>query len=109
MGDLPFFETALALMANVPASNARVLIGDVGGNGLLALWERAALPPHLLPVVRTALEVLRGTSLDGGEHDMERFRARVITRILTQFEEFGTEDLDYLVNKLGAAVASVAA
>jgi uncharacterized protein (DUF2336 family) len=109
MGDLAFFETALAVMANVTAANARILINDAGENGMLALWDRSGLPKSLLPIVRTALDVLRGTSLDGGAHDIERFRARVITRILTQFEDFGTEDLDYLVNKLGDAVAAAAA
>lgn len=109
MGDLAFFETSLAELARVPVANARMLINDAGENGMLAIWDRARLPANLLPVVRTALGVLRGTTLDGGEHDLERYRARVITRILTQFEEFGADDLDYLVNKLGDAVAAAAA
>ena len=31
----------------------------------------------------------------------ERYRSRVITRILTQFEDLPQEDLEYLLDKLG--------
>ena len=44
---------------------------------------------------------MRGTEFDGGERDRERYRSRVITRILTQFEDLPQEDLDYLLDKLG--------
>ncbi len=109
MGDLAFFEAVLAVMANVPVVNTRILINDAGGTGLAELWQRAALPPRLLPAVRTAMEVLHGTTLDGGEHDIKRYRARVVARILTQFDDFGADDLDYLVDKLGGAVTATAA
>ena len=33
-------------------------------------------------------------------------RARVISRILTQFEEFPPEDLDYMLEKLGDALTA---
>jgi hypothetical protein len=32
---------------------------------------------------------------------MERYRCRVIERILTQFEDMQLEDIDYLIDKLG--------
>jgi hypothetical protein len=38
--------------------------------------------------------------LDGEARDMERFRSRVITRILTQFDDFDQDDLDYLIARL---------
>jgi uncharacterized protein (DUF2336 family) len=101
LGDLPFFEMAMAVMAMVPVLNARVLIHDVGPNGLASLYEKAGMPPRLLPAVRVAVDVARGTEFDGGERDRERYRARVLTRILTQFEDLPQEDLDYLVDKLG--------
>jgi len=51
--------------------------------------------------VRVAVSVVLGTEFDGGERDHERYRSRVITRILTQFEDLPQEDLDYLLDKLG--------
>jgi uncharacterized protein (DUF2336 family) len=101
VGDLAFFEVAMAVLAGIPIANARTLIHDAGSKGLVSLYEQTGLPPRLLPAVRVALSVLRGTELDGGEHDKERYRSRVITRILTQFEDLPQEDLEYLLDRLG--------
>lgn len=101
MGDLAFFETALAVRAHVPVENAQILVHDAGGNGLASLYRKARLPDNLLPVFRVAVEAVNGTGLDGGERDFERYRGRVITRVLSQCEDFGPDDLDYLVSKLG--------
>lgn len=108
LGDLAFFEMAMAVMAKIPVINARILIHDAGSNGLASLYERAGMPQRFLQAVRVAVDVVRGTEFDGGERDRERFRSRVITRILTQFEDLPQEDLDYLLDKLGD-VPSVAA
>jgi uncharacterized protein (DUF2336 family) len=107
LGDLAFFESAMAVMAKVPVTNARILIYDAGPNGLTSLYERAGMPPRLLPAVRVAVDVVCGTEFDGGERDHERYRSRVITRILTQFEDLPQDDLDYLLDKL-AGVLTVA-
>jgi uncharacterized protein (DUF2336 family) len=101
VGDLPFFEMAMAVMASIPVQNARVLIHDAGSNGLTSLYEKSGMPRRLLSAIRVALDVVRGTEFDGGERDRERFRSRVITRILTQFEDLPQEELDYLLDKLG--------
>jgi len=101
LGDLAFFEVAMAVMAKVPLANARTLIQDAGQKGLASLYEQAGMPLRLLPAVRVAVEVVRGTEFDGGERDHERYRCRVITRILTQFEDLPQEDVEYLLDKLG--------
>jgi uncharacterized protein (DUF2336 family) len=101
LGDLPFFEAALAVMAKVSVANARILIHDAGPKGLASLYEKAGMPLRLLPAVRVAVDVVRGTEFDGGERDHERYRSRVITRILTQFEDLPQDDVEYLLDKLG--------
>jgi uncharacterized protein (DUF2336 family) len=101
LGDLAFFEVAMAVMAKVAVANARILIHDAGDKGLASLYEKTGMPARLLPAVRVAVDVVRGTEFDGGERDRERYRSRVITRILTQFEDLPQEDLDYLLDKLG--------
>jgi uncharacterized protein (DUF2336 family) len=108
MGDVAFFETAIAVMANVPLVNARILIHDAGNLGLKSLYERAGMPVNLLPAVRTAIDVVRETQMDGEEHDRERYRARVIERILTKYEGIGAEDVDYLLTKLGDLIKPAA-
>jgi uncharacterized protein (DUF2336 family) len=105
LGDMEFAEVALAAMANVPVTNARLLIHDAGPNGLKSLFERAELPPRLFAPIRIAVDIVKGTRLDGAEHDHQRYRARIIARILTQFENFGQDDVDYFLDKLGDVLA----
>jgi uncharacterized protein (DUF2336 family) len=114
MGDLAFFEMALSVMSNVPLVNTRILIHDAGRLGLKTLCEKAGIPANMQSIVRGALDVVHETELDGGMHDMARYRARVIERVLTQFEDIHSDDFDYLITKLGdmmtaAAVADVVA
>ena len=92
---------SLAVRAHVSADNAQVLVHDAGGNGLASLYRKAGLPESLLAVFRVAVDAVNSTGLDGGERDFERYRARVIARILSQCEDFSPDDLDYLVSKLG--------
>jgi uncharacterized protein (DUF2336 family) len=101
IGDMAFFEAALAAMAGVPVDNARILIHDHGRKGFSALYKRSGLTEELYPAFRAATDVIDSTQFDGEPRDMERFRARVITRMLTQFDEFDQDNLEYLVTKLG--------
>ena len=106
MGDVLFFETALAIRANIPLLNARILIHDGGQLGMKTLYERASMPPSMMPVVRAALDVVHETEMDGEAHDIERYRARVIERVLTQFEDYCSDDFEYLLNKLGDIIST---
>jgi uncharacterized protein (DUF2336 family) len=106
LGDMAFFEAAMSTLSRVPIENARILIHDVGTGGLASLYETSGLPARMFPAVRAAVDVLRDVQFDGGERDHERYRARVISRILTQFEEFPAEDLDYMLEKLGDALTA---
>lgn len=101
MGDIAFFEAATAYLANVPLTNARLLIHDVGRLGLKSVYDKARMPAALLPACRIAIDVLKETPYDGEEGDRERHRRRMIERILTQYEGLAAEDLDYLLDKLG--------
>jgi uncharacterized protein (DUF2336 family) len=99
-GDVAFFETALAHLARVSVVNARLLIHDGGGLGLQSIYTRAGLPPKLFPIIRIGVDVAHETGFDGEAHDRERHRRRTIERILTQYEEFISDDVDYLLGKL---------
>ena len=104
MGDMTFFEAALAELAEVPLLNAQVLIHDSGTLGLRAIFEKAGLPEALYPGIRAAVDVARETDYDGGDHDRERYARRMIERILTQYDDLGValevDDLEYLLAKM---------
>ena len=81
-----------------------MLIHDEGPLGLRAMIDRAALPEALYPAFRAAVDVIHENEFDGGAHDRERFRRRMIERILTHVadpsSEIGVENAEYLLAKL---------
>lgn len=104
VGDMAFFEAALARLGNVPLKNAQKLIHEGGELGLRSLYEKAKMPERLFTAVRAAVQILQEEDYDGGRNDRERFVARIIERLLTQFEDpaskMSQDDIDYLMNKL---------
>lgn len=106
LGDLAFVEAAFAVLADIPVHNARLLIYDAGPLGFKAIYERCRLPAEFFDLFRIGLIVGQQTDFDGGENDRERHRRRTLERILTQYENIGAEDLDYLLGKLRAAAAA---
>ena len=83
LGDMEFFEVSVAVLAELPLGAARALVHDKGELGLPAVMGRAGLPDSLKPVFKAAVSVANETEFDGGENDRERFRARMLERILT--------------------------
>jgi uncharacterized protein (DUF2336 family) len=102
MGDVAFFEAALATRAAIPVDNAQTLIQDPGRNGLAALCGKAGLPVALTPLLSAAMAMIAQTRFDGEPGELARYRARVLTGVLTQIETIDTADLDYLVDQLAA-------
>ena len=104
MGNLKFFEHAIAHLAGVPLANTRLLTHDPGSSGLDTLCKRADLPPSTLPAIKAAIDVINETDFAGGEDEVERYSRRIIERVLTQYEtidvEFEEDDLEYLLSKL---------
>ncbi len=101
-GDIIFFEESLARLAGIPVTSARILIHDGGSLGLQSLCDKSGLPSALFSVARVAIDVVQEVEYDGQPGDRERFRDRMIQRVLTQFETgFDGANLEYLVAKLG--------
>jgi uncharacterized protein (DUF2336 family) len=113
MGDMPFFEGALAKLARIKIENGRTLIHDAGKRGFEALFEKAGLPRAFFAAMRAAVDVSTEMEYDGGPHDRERFSRRMIERILTQYGDLGVEfendDLEYLLAKLNRLPGSITA
>ncbi len=100
MGDLRFFEVAMATAAGVPVKNARILMHDKGEHGLQALMERAGLKMGFLPAFRHALQIAAETNFDSEPGDLERHRKRLIERILSDPRGMSETDIEYLFGKL---------
>ena len=99
-GDIAFFEAAMAVRCDIPLENAQILIHEPGRRGLAALYRKAAMPPALYNAILAAVDVVDETGFDGQPRDLERFRSRVISRVLTLVETVDDADADYLLDKL---------
>ncbi len=104
LGNLKFFEQAMATLAGIPLPNTRLLAHDPGGSGLDTLCQRAGLPAAYCAAIKIAVRTVDETPLGNGPKSAERYSRRVIERILTQYEcadaEFEGDDLEYLLGKL---------
>jgi uncharacterized protein (DUF2336 family) len=105
-GDIAFFEAAMAVKGDVPIANAQLLIHEPSRRGLAALYRKAGMPENLSEAISAAIDVVDETGFDGDARDLERFRARVISRVLTVTEAIDPADADYLVDKLGDVLES---
>jgi uncharacterized protein (DUF2336 family) len=99
MGDITFFEAALAKKAGIPVANAYQLVHDRGGSGLARLFERCGMSPSMLNVARVALNAVNDLNFNAGD-DRDIYRKMVVERVLTTCEEGVGDDLDYLIAKL---------
>ena len=99
-GQMPFVEHALSELSGVAHQRVWLMIHDAGPLGLQAVFDHAGLPRKLLPAFKAAVNVYHETEHDGGPNDRARFRARMIERVLTQFQAIPKDDLDYLLDKL---------
>ncbi len=97
MGDISFFEAALARKANISVANAYQLIHDRGQTGLERLFEKAQMPANMLKVVRMALQTMN--EIGGNIDDRQTLRSVMMERVVTQFED-GLDDMDYFIAKL---------
>ncbi len=105
-GHIRFVEWALAELAAVPHQRAWLMVHDAGALGLRAVYERAGLPQRLFPAFRASIDIYHEMEYDGGSKDRERFKSRMIQRVLTQFHALPREELDYLLDKLDAREAA---
>jgi uncharacterized protein (DUF2336 family) len=102
LGHMNFVEHALAELAGVPHSKAWLMVHDAGTLGMKTIFERAGLPSGMFTAFRLAVDIFHKTDMDGGPGDKERFRQRMVERVLTQFQAIPRADLEYLLEKLNA-------
>ena len=102
MGDVLFFETALAVMAGIPAMNVYQLIHDKGSLGITKLFDRAGIPEHFVKVAKAALNVSDEMLKTSGD-DHKMYQNLMIERVLTALEDemdTDSDSVDYLISKL---------
>ncbi len=103
IGDLRFFETAIAKRVGIPPSNARILIMDPGPLGFRALYASSGLPESfqeaLQLMVRLAYE-----ETEYGSYRTTDFCARMVGRIIGGDYHKTVENMNSLLTMIGSAI-----
>jgi uncharacterized protein (DUF2336 family) len=99
-GHMTFFEWGVAELSGVPHHRTWLMIHDAGPLGLRAIYERAGLPARLFPAFRAAVDTFHSMEFEGGTRDLDRFRAAMLQRFLTQPDTASRDDVDYLLDKM---------
>lgn len=100
-GHMTFVEWGLSELAGVTYQRTWMMIHDSGPVGLKAIYERAGLPSRLFLAFKAGVDTYQQMEFDGQLEDRERFQERMLQRFLTQDQAIGSDDLDYLLDKLG--------
>jgi uncharacterized protein (DUF2336 family) len=102
IGDLRFFETAIAKRVGIPVSNARILLIDPGPLGFKALYESSNLPPSFYEAIRVMLRLaLEETQY--GNYRANDFGARMVTKIRAAGYDRTIDNMETLLQLVGRA------
>lgn len=96
VGDINFFEAAMARMAGVPRFNARILMFDSGPGGFEAFYKATRMPEDFF----AALRVLIRLSLEEtgyARYKRSDFRKRLIDRVYKEGYDKSVENMPYLL------------
>ncbi len=102
LGHMSFVEWALAELSGIPHHKIWLMLHDAGSLGLRKIFEHAGLPKGMYLPFQMAIKVFHELDYDALEGDRDRFRKRMVERVLTQFQNIPKADLDYLLEKLDA-------
>jgi uncharacterized protein (DUF2336 family) len=104
IGDLRFFETALAKLVGIPVANARILIIDPGPLGFKALYDSAQLPQAFYPAVKLMLRLALDET-QYGTYRATNFGQRMVERIAAGGYDKSVEHMDTLMSMIGRGMS----
>jgi uncharacterized protein (DUF2336 family) len=100
MGDIRFFNYAVAERANIPVSVIQKIHMENNEKDMRFLLVKAAISSALHAPIMIGIQVYREASQEIDMGDIEAFSRRVIERFLTQFPAVGSKSIDDLLDKL---------
>ena len=99
VGDLSFFDSAMATLSKIPAMNARALLYDRGILGLRAIYQKAGLPPVLFQAFRVAMTAVLDGYLNRGR---PAYTQRVIDQLVLVYDDLSPAGLEGILAQLSA-------
>ena len=108
VGDLAFFQAAMAVLAGISFENAKPLIYDQGRAGLEAIYEQSRLPRELFSAFRTAVEVVMESGGDKAERPRLEMTERIVRRLSREYDSVCPEGLEHMLSQLSRLVVGQA-
>jgi uncharacterized protein (DUF2336 family) len=105
-GHVAMFEEVLAELSGLPLARVRALVNGRGAAGFRAVYEKAGMPPSVLPAFREAVAALRETSSEDAVSS--RLKRQVVERVLAQCEHADVGDVEPLLILLRRYAAEAA-
>jgi len=106
IGDLRFFETAMAKLIGIPIINVRALLSDTGNLGFSALYKNSGMPEEFKDAVRILFRISRDVIPDE-KNQQEDFSGRIIERIIEEGHDKSVENMPYLLSVIGRSMPHV--
>lgn len=106
IGDLRFFEIAMAKMVGVSIENAKTLMSAPGELGFDAFYDTTPLPEEFKDAVRILYNLAKQETGDTNFH-REDFSKRIIARVIEEGHDKDVENMSYLLSIIGRSVQDV--
>jgi uncharacterized protein (DUF2336 family) len=104
LGDLPFFESGMAVRAGISVRNVAELLGDRGPLGFKGLYEKARLPAELFRAFRAARDIVAELR-DGGQDVWSPAHTQLILdRVMREYDEACPSGLEYLLSQMSRRI-----
>lgn len=100
IGDLRFFETAMAKLVGIPVSNARILMMDPGALGFQAFYDSSGMPADFREAVHMLFKLAQEETFFGKFH-CEDFSQRMMVRIMQGNYDKQVPNMPYLMAIIG--------
>jgi len=104
LGDRRFFEAGMAVRAEIPSTNARMLIADRGPLGFKAIYDKARLPPELFRAFRAALNAIADVERSGRKCQDEDSVRLIIDAVVKEYDEACPDSLEYLLSQISHGI-----
>lgn len=102
IGDLRFFEAAIATRVGIPLGNARILILDPGPLGFKALYASCGLPPSFYEAIHAMLRIALEET-EYGSYRTTDYGARMVGLIIGKGYDKSIPNMDVILSMIGAA------
>lgn len=99
-GNIPFFETALAVLARVPRERVVSLVRAGRLSALRAVYVKAELPLMAFDAFCAAIDTWREAEGQGGAEDRYRFTCRIVERVLARYSDITAGEANELAAML---------